>query len=296
MWRRMFSRNSVEHRISVNNGKYLPRFQELCERYGFVPTYLVNYEMSHAEPLIAMGRRGIPQGKLEIGMHMHAWSCPPFYEFPPERQGGNENPYIGEYPTEIIEQKVEVLVHRLKEAFQTDAITSHRSGRWQMEGRYAEILHRHGFLADCSVTPGVDWSDQVGQTRGSGGSDYRGYPTQAYEMDFAKIERAGKSGFYEVPVTIAHQAGKDPVWLRPSGRNLSAMLDLVQKKTEEKVPYLEFMIHSTELMPFGSPNFPTEYAIEKLYQDMETLFTHIAEQGYHGIGLSGYVRKKYGGA
>jgi hypothetical protein len=32
--------------ITTCNARYLPRFQELCERFGLKPTYLVNYEMA----------------------------------------------------------------------------------------------------------------------------------------------------------------------------------------------------------------------------------------------------------
>ena len=31
--------------ITTNNALYIPRFQELCENYGFKPVYLTNYEM-----------------------------------------------------------------------------------------------------------------------------------------------------------------------------------------------------------------------------------------------------------
>ncbi|WP_395754844.1 hypothetical protein [Edwardsiella ictaluri] len=33
-------------RITTENARYLPRFQLLCEKYGFKPVYLTNYEMA----------------------------------------------------------------------------------------------------------------------------------------------------------------------------------------------------------------------------------------------------------
>ena len=41
-------------RITTQNGSFLERFQLLCEKYGFLPTYLVNYEMAHCQPFIDM--------------------------------------------------------------------------------------------------------------------------------------------------------------------------------------------------------------------------------------------------
>ena len=34
--------------IKMDNFLELPRFQKLCESYGFKPTYLVNYEMANS--------------------------------------------------------------------------------------------------------------------------------------------------------------------------------------------------------------------------------------------------------
>ena len=36
--------------------------------------------------------------------------------------------------------------------------------------------------------------------------------------------------------------------------------------------HLEFVLHSSELMPGGSPSFPDASAIERLYDDLEGLF------------------------
>ena len=32
--------------ITTHNARLVPRFQALCEQYGFKPTYLMNYEMA----------------------------------------------------------------------------------------------------------------------------------------------------------------------------------------------------------------------------------------------------------
>ena len=31
--------------VSTENTKFIPRFQELCEKFGFKPVWLTNYEM-----------------------------------------------------------------------------------------------------------------------------------------------------------------------------------------------------------------------------------------------------------
>jgi hypothetical protein len=77
------------------------------------------------------------------------------------------------------------------------------------------------------------------------------------------------------------------VWLRPNVSNLLDMTALVKKINESKSDYLMFMLHSSELMPAGSPNFTTEKSIEKLYEDLEALFANIAKS-FTGITLKDY--------
>ena len=63
--------------ISTENSRFLPRFQSLCERYNFKPTYLTNYEMAVDPFFLDFGRDIVRRGTGEIGMHLHAWNSPP---------------------------------------------------------------------------------------------------------------------------------------------------------------------------------------------------------------------------
>jgi hypothetical protein len=42
--------------ITTENAKYLPRFQAVCEKYGFKPVYLTNYEMAIDPFLLSLAR------------------------------------------------------------------------------------------------------------------------------------------------------------------------------------------------------------------------------------------------
>jgi len=288
MWRKLYYKSAIKYRITTKNAKYLQRFQSLCESYGLRPTWFVNYEMSQAEPFIEMARDGLRRGTLEIGMHMHAWTCPPYYEL--TSSGWNSgNPYIGEYPSKIIRKKVDYLTKQLQDVFQTE-VSSHRSGRWYLDRRYLRILKEYGYRADCSVTPGVDWGGNPGLTAGSKGTNYRNYPTGSYEISLLRPHRRGKSGILEIPVSTGLDDRGNMQWLRPSGKNLSEMCDLVSTKEKAGEDYIEFMIHSSELMERGSPNFLTEANIEKLYEDMERLFK-FASKIYQGETVKEYAER-----
>lgn len=306
IWKKNYRSGGIKD-ITYRNGEYLLRFQTLCEKYNFIPTYLVNYEMTLSQPFVEMSRERLPLKKLEIGMHMHAWNTGDFYELPIGKKSGGGKPYIGEYPRKIMVQKVDYITKQLEDVFQT-AITSHRSGRWYLDNTYIKILKQYGYLVDCTVTPGINWERSPGAKDGSKGTDYRKFPRHAYEMSLSDISKSEQSGIYEVPVSIVkapyqfkinkmqdilnrNTYKKREIWLRPNGYNLKDMVYLVKEKNKSKSDYIEFMIHSSELMPGGSPTFPTKKSIENLYRDMDRLFQMISRY-YEGCGLTDYIMHK----
>ena len=74
-------------------------------------------------------------------------------------------------------------------------------------------------------------------------------------------------------------------WLRPNGRNGSTLPRLLQMARTHGRDYVEFMLHSSELMAGGSPTFPTDRSIARLYRDLETLF-HASTRDWVGQTLS----------
>jgi hypothetical protein len=286
-------RSSVETR----NASFLPRFQSLCENFGLKPTYLVNFEMANDRGFVEFGRDLIARGAGEIGMHLHAWNSPPIH--PLTSNDSWYQPFLIEYPEDEIRHKIEFHTQFLEDVFGVKML-SHRSGRWALNAFYANVLRDLGFRVDCSVTPPVDWRSTKGDPGGAGGTDYRGFPEQHYWMSERNIALPGRSSLLEVPMTIinrspafltrATQSCEDisdlpdrtrryiwPLdWLRPNGSNLTSMLRILDIAISQNRPYVEFMTHSSELMPGGSPYFPTVESVEKLYRDLNELFSHAA--------------------
>jgi hypothetical protein len=272
----------IKEKITVRNANYLYRFQELCEKFNFIPTYLVNYEMALAEPMIEMGREGIKKRSLEIGAHIHSWNQPPFF-YIRKGIGKRGKPYLGEYPAAVIVQKIDYLTKMLEDTFQV-AITSHRGGRWYFDSRILEELNKLNYLVDCSCTPGVNWNKKRGWSLFSKGCDWSQIPNEPFYFRTTY----GKK-ILEIPVTIEscnnHQTN---YWFRPNGTNEKEMVRLIR---ENKNEYIEFMIHSSELMQGGSPTFKREWQISKLYYDLEMIFSELQKSGYIGIGISDYAKR-----
>ena len=79
------------------------------------------------------------------------------------------------------------------------------------------------------------------------------------------------------------------MWLRPYRKSLNDLLFLSNHVKAEGEDYLEFMIHSSELMPGGSPYFKSEEEIELLYMIMKQYFSWASVNRYEGISLSDYI-------
>jgi hypothetical protein len=244
-------------------------------------------------------------------MHLHAWNSPPIVNS--DRRG---MPYLIEFPEQIMSEKVKFMTNLLGERFGVKPV-SHRAGRWAFNDIYARLLLENGYLVDCSVTPNVSWREVKGFSDGDGGTDYRCFPSKPYFVDPADIAKPGSSPILEVPMTIvadgssagefvrsasrfmprllrkAANRGFPPVrWFRPNGRNLSAMRALMRQQTRSA--YIEFMLHSSELMPGGSPTFPSERSIDLLYDHLEQLFEE-AQHDYRGATLAEF-REEFEGA
>ena len=300
---------SVPATLTTENSNFLRRFQHLCERYGLVPTWLTTYEMAQCKTYRAVAEDYLDRGTGELGMHLHAWNSPPL-DYQLTADDSRTLPYLIEYPEGVMEQKIAYLTELLESQFGVRP-RSHRAGRWAMDARYARLLAASDYVVDCSVTPGVSLADAKGDPNDKGGTDYRGFPNRPYRMDLEHIDREDDdSPLWEIPMTIVHGPGMKlrwavdrlprlarqvsnrlvppAYWLRPNGRNLEPMFSILDKALQEDRPCVEFMLHSSELMPGGSPKFASAESIEKLYADLEALFD-AAHRSFRGTTLTAFT-------
>ncbi|HHE4817136.1 TPA: polysaccharide deacetylase family protein [Proteus mirabilis] len=296
-----------EHNITTQNTHFLPRFQQLCERFQFKPVWLTNYEMAIDEAYIEFAQDVIARNTGEIGMHLHAWNSPPLVALTDNDL--HYQPYLIEYPKSQMRDKIAFMTDLLENKLQTKML-SHRAGRWAFNETYAQLLIEFGYQVDCSVTPKVDWRFTKGDPAQSGGTDYSNFPSHAYFMDVNDISKAGDSTLLEVPMSIQYkhspfmnkikqrydklrgkQRSPSVNWLCPKGGNAQQMIEVAQKSLAQGHSHIEFMLHSSEFMPGGSPTFRTEQDINGLYNDLETLFNFLQDK-VQGMTLAEYYQNK----
>lgn len=276
------------HCFTTENSKYLQRFHDLCKKYGFKPVYFTTYLMAKDDFFVNFAKRKIIENECEIGMHMHAWTTPPFHPI----DLCTNKPFITEYPIDFVEKKVKTITSCLEKQFLTKVI-SHRSGRWALDDAYLRILKKCGYMVDCSVTPYLNWSKSKGGLN-TPGTNYKKFHSDVFcdsfiEMPVSIIKKKIVLGGYGLIRNAKNLLFGKTMWLRPTNdvdclRKMLAVID--NAGSDESV--LEFMIHSSELMPGCSPEFPDSASIERMYLNVERAFCYMAERGYIGVTANEY--------
>jgi hypothetical protein len=299
--------------VKTENVRYLPRFQSLCEKYNFKTTYLATYEIVKDKRFVEFGLDLIKRGKGEIGCHPHAWNSPPQYNLTSD--DFHYHPYLIEYPQDIIRQKVEYLTKMLEDTFGVKMI-SHRAGRWAMNNSYAKILAENGYRVDCSITPYILWpSENRGTNRSrSPEIDYRNFPSTPYFWGKNGALNSNSNSILEIPVTIIRRYtkllyglysilpyghlrggvhrlfGQPTLWFRPHRRH-EGLNEAANTKLNSSSDYIMFMLHSSEMMPGGSPNFKTIKDIDEMYAEIEKAFELLANRSTKGLTCFEYYKK-----
>lgn len=132
--------------FSVDNVNEIPAFQAFCQEMGIKPTYFVDYAVAnnkHSAQIL----KGLNPSYCEIGAHLHPWANPPFFN-----ETSEESSHVINLPIESVEQKLDLLLCKIKAEFQVKA-KSFRTGRWGINGEILQLLHRKGIDVDSSIYP-----------------------------------------------------------------------------------------------------------------------------------------------
>ncbi|MSO62571.1 MAG: hypothetical protein EXQ50_10840 [Acidobacteria bacterium] len=297
---------------STDNIRFIPRFQELCDRYHFPPTYLCTYEVVDStafdEILLPLHK----SRRAEVGAHLHPWTNPPLSKWD---RGDNGAAYPSELPADLFTQKLESLTALLA-AKLGETPRSYRAGRWGLSAAHIPALLQCGYIVDCSVTPLLSWTDPGARERGQ---DFSDAPVSPYFVAWGDPAREGASGLLEVPVTILHTnaimrhspllrgayrryrktlAARmlnrafwiAPQWFRPfSDMSVARLTAVYETARRLGLPAVEMMFHSSELMPDGSPHNLTVESVDHLFTRLDRLFAHLAGRKVEGITLSAFA-------
>jgi hypothetical protein len=179
-WGQPFSRDAVATRsIPAQDGAH-----RIYDRFGLVPTYVVDYPVATDPAAVAYLRRLMEEGRAEIGAHLHPWVTPPHRE-----QVSTRNSYHCNLPAELERAKLEALTDAIERGFGKRPVIF-KAGRYGFGPSTKEALIALGYQVDCSLLPHND-------LRGDGGPNFLDAPDEPHWLD-------REAGLFEVPLTAGY--------------------------------------------------------------------------------------------
>ena len=281
----------------VSNVLELRRLEFIPREFGFPLTLLTTYPVAQnaaAREVLVAWRE---QHGAEIGVHLHPWNTPPFVDLP--RPEPVPTVWV---PADLLEAKLGTLVDCLTQTF-GKAPRSFRMGRFDWSTGLLQLLPRFGLRVDSSMVPLT--------FKGDGPQNFLA-PADPFWLDFPA---SPDLTLLEAPVTMVpvwdrsartwhrlagllparlHEAwlsrfrfvgaaGIHPSWFPGFSMRLAARL---HQRRGGRI--LTLFLHSSELLPGGSPDFPDAAAVDRLVAKLRGFLTWLAKRGpVRGVTLSG---------
>jgi hypothetical protein len=142
--------------VGVSSVKYQARAQQIFDRYGVRPTFVLDYPVSSTPEAYKFIRDAHRSGACEIGAHLQPWDNPPLVE-----PMTDENSYPGNLPFELEREKLVQLTRTIEKNIGVRPRV-YKAGRYGVGPATARILAELAYEIDVSVVPGTDLTCKFG--------------------------------------------------------------------------------------------------------------------------------------
>lgn len=276
-WDAPFSRQST----GVSAMRHIDRAQTVCQRYGLVPTYVIDYPVATQaegyESLAAWAK----DGTCAIGAHLHPWVNPPYDE-----PVSGPSSFTCNLPPDLQVKKLRELC---------GAIASHtgvtptvfKAGRYGVGPHLVDAFPGVGLQIDVSVNPVMDFRDVAGP-------DFSAFDSTPFWIDQA-------AGLLEVPCTHGFtgwaRAGGVPlrraaesltalkapgilnrlgalnrVMLSPEGNTVDEMIALTRALVADGLTFFSCTFHSPSVAPGHTPYVRSDADLQSFLSGLERYF------------------------
>ncbi|MCF7822770.1 MAG: hypothetical protein K9N35_01215 [Candidatus Marinimicrobia bacterium] len=299
--------------LSLLNLSRLSAFQELCNEYSIIPTYLLSYETLAESTFVSFIKKNIKQGKAEIGIHPHVWTIPPFDN--PDQQ--IDYKHLGHYqsmlPENLLQEKLENIHNRFSDVLGV-VPKIHRAGRWGLCTRTVSWLETMQYQVDSSVVPLKSYPDS--SFTSSSHPDFYHAPRSPYRLSRDHILKPGGLDLVEFPTTCLNSFNNSglikltdrlgsslhldvlkkiliktnmyPLELRPfPGYVHGTLPHIMQMGLKQKLPVLNLMFHSSELLEGASPYSSTAAQADRIWKHIQESFEFIHSRNILTTGILG---------
>lgn len=305
--------------VDVTNIRQLDRFQDLCDAYEIVPTYLLAYECATRDEALSILQPIAQNRHCEIGHHLHVWTTPPF-----QNEGPNEvdldwiHAFQFQLPDSLFEEKAEQLRQAIERNF-GHSPTSHRAGRWGIDQRTVDWLASRDFIVETSMRPGLRLREFMPGMELSSPADNEIACTR-YELRNnpylwpSSSDVGGRGTVIEIPATIDMPTGLlsntylrflslqwpgeyflFKVFRKLAGLDIlcpnpayapGELPRMMERAINRGVTVINLMFHSSELSLHCSPFTKTQQNLDNVWRHLEEAFRFARDRGIQSKGIS----------
>lgn len=291
-----------EPETSVKNIDALPKLQQLFDKYGVRPSYLVNYPVLTDANACGVLKKIHEQHNCEIGLHLHSWNSPPITE-----QDKQKATVLNDISDNIQVKKIERLHHYFIDQMGFSP-TSYRAGRYGITNTTLITLAKLGYVVDSSVVPLTNYNS------------YNAPDFSEFNFEPFWIKNC-TPGLLEIPVSVdlvswlpdrlkacyfkipdrTHIKGlfhrlniARLLWLRPTTYSISEMKQVIDHimKNMSGPPVFNMMFHSSEFYPGATPYNKTKEDVKKFQHRLESAIKYVVGQlGAKPVTLSQFAHE-----
>ena len=267
---------------SVVNIGLQPLAQEIFDRHGVVPTYVVDYPVASTPAAADVLCQIAAEGRCEIGAHLHPWVNPPIDDLVHGRYS-----YPGNLPPPVERQKLRVLTETITAVFGTRPGV-YKAGRYGIGAATPGILRELGYAVDASVVPHTDFS-------ADGGPDFRDAPADPFMIDDQicelplSVHFVGRLAVYG-PRLYPRLSGAAARWLHLIGCFSRLGLLSRLRLTPEGHSLADLMRQTRSAIAAGTRLFMLTYHSSSLLPEATQYVRTVADQRAFLATLDGYLR------
>ncbi len=270
----------------------VPRFQDMCDRHGIKPSYLVDYPVTQDAMAVEMLGGFAAANRAEIGVQLHPWVNPPFSE-----AISSHNSYACNLPADLEREKLTRLYAAITGNMGVKPV-SYRAGRYGAGPATPTILRDLGISIDTSVRARFDYS-------GQGGPDYSRHPINPYWliegalMELPLTTVFGGIARYYGDIVFGHWFNSDTarsalarssmlerIALTPEGIPIEKAMQGVDLALAEGVQVINLSFHSPSLAPGHTPYVRNQDDLDTLYAWWTQMFEHLAASGVRATTMA----------
>jgi glycosyltransferase involved in cell wall biosynthesis len=243
----------------VRGSEALEQFHTDCLSVGVSPVYLLTYPILMDETYRPFLKRVIANHEAELGIHLHSWTVPPYWE-----QANVFTSYQCNLPEHIERRKLETLCRVFEGCF-GQPVRIHRAGRWGGGERTTALLESLDISVDLS--PSAGYSDMA-----IGGPDFRnldGAPFWSGDQRKVLTVPASSVNYLRGPRWLSsaafgstrnwpalrarmHKRGT-PVRFSPENADEATLFAIAHEIGMRALPTAVYTLHSTSLYASGNP-------------------------------------------